>query len=732
MEKVELEALLQSLSVPEKVHQLVQLNGNFFSVKEEIATGPSAKIGMDSSVVHQVGSILNTFGAKNLKELQKRYMEQHEHHIPMLFMADIINGYRTVFPISLALGCSFDEALVKRTAQIAAQEASVSGIHVTFSPMVDVVRDARWGRVMESYGEDTYLNCLFAKAMVEGYQQEEHNVFACVKHFAGYGAPLGGREYNTVELGERSLREHYLPSYKAAVDAGCHLVMTSFNTIDGIPATANRWLLDDVLRKEWGFQGTVISDHSAVKELIPHGVAKDEKEAAKLAFTAGCDIDMMTSIYANHIEELLAEGSISMAQLDDACRRVLALKNELGLFENPYRFADEAKEKQVQLCKEYRDFACEVVTKTCVLLQNNNQVLPLAKDKNIALVGPYAQERGLYGMWSFTTDPNTVVTLEEGFLSIAKDAHIYTAQGASFLDRAEDIPFFGKVDATLTTDNREQLCQEAIEAATKSDVIICALGEHAQQSGEGGARASLTISDGQMYLLKEMRKLGKPVIVLLFSGRPLQVDEIEANCDALLQCWFPGIEGGNGIAKLIYGEANPSGRLVMSFPYRVGQCPIFYNHLNTGRPALTSTHSQRFTSRYIDTPNGPQHCFGYGLSYSEFIYENITLDHATMKKDEKLHVLVDVTNVSDTAGIETVQLYLRDVCASIARPVKELKGVQKVNLAPHEKKTVTFTIREDMLRFVNRDMKYVSEPGEFIIYIGKNSEDTLSTNFTLV
>lgn len=729
MKQIELKALLDSLTLEEKIGQLVQLNGNFFDTREEIATGPIAKVGVSGDLLYKTGSILNTFGAKTLKDLQDRYIERNDKKIPMLFMADIINGFRTVFPISLGLGCSFDPELVKRTAQIAAHEASVSGVHITFSPMVDLVRDARWGRVMESYGEDIYLNCAFAKAMVEGYQNNEvHNIFACVKHFAGYGAPLGGREYNTVEMGERALRESYLPSYKAAVDAGCRLVMTSFNTLDGIPATANAWLLRDVLRKEWGFTGTVISDHSAVKELIAHGVAEDERDASKQAIEAGCDIDMMTSAYANNLQVLVESGDLDIKYIDEACMHVLELKNDLGLFENAYRNANEDDEKTVILCDEYRAIAQDAVSKTCVLLQNKNALLPLAKDCKLALIGPYADYQGIFGMWSFATDPNSVVTVKKGFENFTNTIMPY-AKGSGFMDEEGDVQSFGGMNLKMTSDDSEAELTQAISLAKQHDVIVLALGEHAQQSGEGGARGHLTLPDVQMKLLFEMKKLNKPIIVLLFSGRPLEVKEIEANCDALLQCWFPGIEGGNGIAKLIYGDVNPSARLSMSFPHSVGQCPVFYNELSTGRPASTSKHSKRFTSRYIDMPNTPYHCFGYGLSYSEFTYTNLRLSNDTLDPNGRIIASIDICNNSDVDGYECVQLYIRDLVASVARPIKELKGVQKIPLKAHESKTINFEIKEDMLRFVGRDMQYISEAGTFQVMIGKNCEDVLTTSF---
>lgn len=733
MEQKQLEELFQSLTLDEKIGQLVQLNGNFFNSNEKIATGPVAKIGINKDKIYQTGSILNSMGAKELKDIQDRYLEKNEKKIPMLFMADIINGFKTIFPISLGLGCSFDPEMVKKTAQIAAKEAAVSGVHITFSPMVDMIRDARWGRVMESYGEDTYMNCLYSKAMVEGYQgnnDPKSTIASCVKHFAGYGAPVAGREYNTVELSQRTLMQDYLPSYKAAVDAGCELVMTSFNTIDGVPVTANKWLLTDVLRKQWGFDGVVISDHSAVKELVPHGVAANLKEAAKLAIEAGCDIDMMTASYANHLKELVENGELDIQYIDQAVMRILELKNKLGLFENPYRGADEEEEKKYIMCDDFRKFAREVVSKTIVLLKNDS-ILPLNSHQKIAIVGPYADTKELSGMWSFNVDPEKVITVLSGFEKQAEN--VQYAKGSPIIEDTglfESFSHYGDT-SNLTSQDKEKDLQEAIAIAKDADIIVVAIGEHPQQSGEGGARGNITIPAVQINLLKEMKKLGKPVVTLVFSGRPLALQEATQYSDALVQCWFPGTEGGDGIADVIFGKVNPSARLSMTFPHSVGQCPIYYNQYSTGRPALESSHSKRFTSRYIDIPNEPTYCFGYGLSYSEFEYSDVQLDKTELTDNEVIKASVEITNVSDVAGEETVQLYIRDLVGSVVRPVKELKGVQKVVLAPHETKTVEFEISEDMLKFYRIDYSFDSEAGEFEVFIGHDSSTQNKQNFVL-
>lgn len=733
MEQQKLKKLLDSLSLDEKIGQLVQLNGNFFDSNEKIATGPIAKIGIDKDKIYLTGSILNTMGAKELKKLQDRYLAKSDKKIPMLFMADILNGFKTIFPIPLGLGCSFDPELIKKTAQIAAKEAAVSGIHITFSPMVDMVRDARWGRVMETYSEDNLLNCLYARAMVEGYQGDgdpSSTILSCVKHFAGYGAPIAGREYNTVELSERTLRESYLPAYKSAIDAGCNLVMASFNTIDGIPVTANSRLLKDILRDEWKFDGIVISDHSAVKELIFHGIAKDEKEAAKLAFEAGCDIDMMTASYSNYLKELVETGKLDEKMIDIAAMRVLELKNNLGLFENPYRGANEDAEKTYIMCDKFREFAKEVVTKTCVLLKNNN-VLPLKKDCKIAIVGPYATSKDVCGMWSINVDSESAVTLYDGIQK--KFNNVTFSKGASIIDDSSLFESFNKYSPieNIIDDNKENLLEEAIKIAKEAEIIIVAIGEHPQQSGEGASRGDITIAPSQIKLLKEMRKLGKPIISIVFSGRPLVLKDIAENSDALLQCWFPGTEAGDGIAEIVCGEVNPSARLSMTFPYSVGQCPIYYNEFSTGRPAKASKHSRRFTSRYIDIPNNPYYCFGYGLSYSEFKYSDIQLDTTTMTSHSVIKAYVNITNISNVGGVETIQLYIRDLVGSVVRPVKELKDFKKVFLKPKETKKVEFIINNDMLKFVRADYTFGSEPGEFEVFIGHDSSTVNKILFRL-
>ena len=497
--------------------------------------------------------------------------------------------------------------------------------------------------------------------------------------------------------------------------------MTSFNTIDGIPVTGNKRILTDILRDEWGFDGVVISDHSAVKELVPHGIVEDEKNAAKLALEAGCDIDMMTAAYSQHLKSLVESGEMDEKYIDKSVMRVLELKNDLGLFENPYRGADEDEEAKYVMCDEFRKFARETVSRTCVLLKNEN-VLPLSKETKVALVGPYSFNKYLSGIWSINVDPDKVVTIYDGLNKQADTDCVHYAQGSPLLDDTSLFESFGYAKTvTNLNEDKDALLKEAIDLTNDADVIVVAMGEHPHQSGEGGARGDITISQVQMNLLKAMKKIGKPIVSLVFSGRPLALKEVDENSDAILQCWFPGTEGGDGIADIIYGKVNPSARLSMSFPYSVGQCPIYYNEFSTGRPRTESSHSKRFTSRYIDIPAEPYYCFGYGLSYSTFEYSEIVLNCYELTSDSSIEATVIITNTSDIEGTETVQLYIRDLVGSVVRPVKELKGIQRVIVKPHDSKKVSFTITEDMLKFIRSDMTFNSEAGKFEVFIGKDS-----------
>ncbi|WP_404455440.1 beta-glucosidase BglX [Oceanobacillus kapialis] len=713
-----LQDLLAKMTTEEKVAQLTQLATPFFkgaSNSGEI-TGPMVNMNVTDKMVENTGSVLGAWGAKEIKAIQERHLKDNRLGIPLLMMADVIHGYRTIFPVPLAIGSSWDLELAEKSARIAAKEAAAAGIHVTFAPMVDLVRDPRWGRVMESTGEDPYINGEFARVQVKGFQGDDlkndlETLAACVKHFAAYGAAEGGRDYNTVNMSERELRETYLPAYKAALDAGSEMVMTAFNTVDGIPATGNKRLMRDLLREEWGFDGVLISDWGATKELIPHGVAANEKEAAEKAIKAGLDIEMMTTTYASHLQELIEEGKVDAALLDEAVMRILELKQKLGLFENPYRGADEEREREVIRCQEHRQTAQELAAKSCVLLKND-EVLPLNKEQNIALIGPFAEGNDILGPWSFLGKKEDAITVKDG-LEQKLDKEIMVAKGSD-IETGEDT-----------------VLQEALEIADKADVVVLALGEDSDMSGEAGSRTNIKLPNAQLKLVEEITKLGKPTVAVLFNGRPLDLHGVVDKTDAVLEAWFPGTEGGTAIADLLYGDVNPSGKLTMSFPHSVGQVPVYYNHFNTGRPKGAPDAQVRYVSQYLDSPNGPLYPFGYGLSYTTFAYENFTLSEETLKAGETLTASITVTNTGQVAGEEIVQLYIQDKVGEVVRPLKELKGFQKVYLEPGEAKTIEFAITEDQLRYHHADLSFSSDPGEFVVYVGPNSKEVDGKTFIL-
>lgn len=734
MRTEELQSLLSRMSLEEKIGELFQIPPYFFD--GDSATGPAMEMGITDEDIRVVGSCLTVTGAKKIEAIQRRHIENHPHHIPMLFMADVINGFRTVFPIPLAQGCTFDPDLSETGAAIAAKEAAASGIHVTFSPMADLVRDPRWGRVMESTGEDPYLNGLFAAAMVRGYQgrnndlTEKGHIAACLKHFAGYGAPEGGRDYNTVELSERTLREDYLPAYKAAVDAGCALVMTSFNTLNRIPSTANRWLMQDVLREEMGFDGVLISDWAAVAELMVHGIAQDAPQAAELSMNAGVDIDMSTSVYIKNLKQLVEEGRITEEQIDEAALRVLTLKNNLGLFKNPLKDGSEEDEQKLILCDAHRTAARECAEKSFVLLKNEEGFLPLKQEETVAFIGPYADNKLISGSWSIFGNDEDCVTVKEGILSLYPGAKAAFAPGCPIVDPGVEIMSFQNQTSQDKIDPKAALA-EALELAKKADKVVLLLGEHREYTGEGASRSNLTLPRCQITLLNRIREVNPNVAVVLFNGRPLDICEVEVGSAAILEAWLPGTEGGNALARMLYGDATPSGKLSMSFPRCVGQVPVFYSHMNTGRPLQGDYRTQRFCSQYRDVPNEPLFPFGYGLTYTDFTCSDIRLDKDTFAPGETLTARVQVTNTGSRTGTETVQLYIRDLYGSVTRPVRELKGFQKVTLAPGESAEVSFAITEEMLRFHDIRMNYTSEPGQFQLFIGFDSTAERNAAFEL-
>ncbi|HEY2495034.1 MAG TPA: beta-glucosidase BglX [Paenibacillus sp.] len=720
MDNKQLIGLLEQMTLEEKIAQMLQLVVSYFVGSEEDGqiTGPMESLGITEETVNQVGSVLGLGGAAKVIQVQQTHLKNDRLGIPMIFMADIIHGYKTIFPITLAIGCSWDQELAEQSAAIAAKESAVSGLHVTFAPMVDLVRDPRWGRVMESTGEDPYLNSLFARSFVRGFQGDDlandvSRVAACVKHFAAYGAGEGGREYNTVDLSERQLREYYLPAYKAALDEGCELVMTSFNTVHGSPATGNRALMRDLLRTELGFDGVLISDWGAVIELIAHGVAEDESVAAYLAVQAGVDIEMMTSCYVKHLPELVRSGKVDESLIDEAVLRILNLKNKLGLFENPLRGADPEAEREVVYCDEHRAVSRELASKSCVLLKNTG-VLPLQPEQQIALIGPFAQSQDILGPWSWLGAEENIKPLNKAIQEKITSSNVLVAEGSG-------------ID-TIT----EQQWQEALEIARQSDVIVLALGESSPMSGEGGSRADIRLPEAQLQLIAHLRTLDKPMVAVLFNGRPLDLHGVHDQVDAVLEAWFPGSEGASAITDILYGDVNPSGRLSMSFPHAVGQIPVYYNHYNTGRPKKESEPDNRYASQYLDIPNEPLFPFGYGLSYTEFKYGEMVLSAEETTLDCPLQITTTITNTGNRAGEEVVQLYIRDITGEVVRPMKELKAYSKILLQPGECQEVSFTVTEEQLRYHHSDLSYTSDAGEFAVFVGSNSRDVAERRFRLL
>ncbi len=731
----QLKDLLKDMSLEEKVNQMSQVVGGFFDDKG-VVTGPMEEMGFTRENIDLSGSVIGSMGAKTLKKIQMEYIEKHPYHIPLLFMLDIINGYKTIFPIPLAQGATFEPELSEKCAAVAAKEAAVSGLHVTFAPMTDLVRDARWGRVMESTGEDPYLNGLFCAGMVKGFQGEnlsdEYKIAACVKHFAGYGAPTAGRDYNTVELSEHTFREFYLPSYKAGIDAGAALVMTSFNTINGVPATGNKKLMRSILRDELGFDGVLISDWAAIEEIIYHGYCADKEEAAIRAAEAGVDIDMMTGIYCDNLCRLVREGKIAEELVDECCMRILELKNKLGLFENPYKDADEEKEEELILCKEHRELAREVARKSFVLLKNEEEILPLDKEVKTAFIGPYVNNRNLMGAWSFIGEAKDIITVEEIMKQEETAEDLICCQGSPML--GTDVVLEGFTEETqsvCTPEEEKKMMEEALAAAAQAEKVVLFIGEDRLQSGEATSNANIQIPQIQQELLNRVTEVNENTVVVLFSGRPLDIRDITAKAKAVLEVWMPGTEGAGAIVDVLYGRYNPSGKLTMSFPYCVGQVPVHYNEYSTGRPHVKGKDKDRFRSKYLDIPNEPLYPFGYGLSYTSFEVSEILLDKTNMKETDSIHASVSVKNTGKCVGTETVQLYIHDVAASVVRPVKELKDFRKIVLEPGEEIQLKFEITEPQLRFISENEIFESEAGVFEIYIGTDSTTTNKVKFTL-
>ena len=685
-----------------------------------------------------VGGLFGITGPEKVRKAQEIAVNNSRLHIPLLFGLDVIHGHKTVFPIPLALSCSWDTALIRKTARIAATEASADGLDWAFSPMVDIARDPRWGRIAEGSGEDPFLGSQIAAAMVRGYQgaslRDNDAVMACVKHFALYGAAEAGRDYNTVDMSRIRMYQYYLPPYKAAVDAGVGSVMSSFNEIDGIPATGNQWLLTDLLRKQWGFGGFVVSDYTAVNEMIAHGVG-DLQEVSALALKAGLDMDMVGEGFLTTLKKSLDEGKITQQDIEIACRRVLEAKYKLGLFDDPYRRMNEQRAAKEILSPGHRQAAREVAARSCVLLKNSNQVLPLKKSGTIALVGPLANsKRNMLGTWSVAGDFSKSVTVIDGIKQVAGSAvNILYAKGANISDDANFVKRVNVFGPEIETDSRspQDMIQEAVDAANKADVVVAVVGEAADMTGESSSMTDIGLPKSQEHLIDALAKTGKPLVLVLFNGRPMTLVHENDQATALLDVWFGGTEAGNAIADVLFGNHNPSGKLSTSFPVNVGQIPIYYNHKNTGRP-YDGTGFPKFKSNYLDAPNDPLFPFGYGLSYTSFSYSDLSLSKNQIRPEEALLVKLTVTNSGNYDGEETVQLYIRDLVASITQPVKELKAFKKVFLKKGESKEISFTLGVDDLRFYNKDLQYVYEPGDFKVFVGGNSRDVKEAGFTLL
>lgn len=676
-----------------------------------------------------VGGLFGITGPSTVRQAQEIAVKSSRLHIPLLFGLDVIHGHRTIFPIPLGLSCSWDTALIEQSAAIAAKEATADGLNWAFSPMVDIARDPRWGRVAEGSGEDPYLGGKIAAAMVHGYQGKNYDstthLMACVKHFALYGAAEAGRDYNTVDMSQIKMYEYYLPPYKAAVDAGVGSVMSSFNEIDGIPATANKWLLTDVLRKQWGFKGLVVSDYTAVSEMIAHGLGNLQTVSA-LALNAGLDMDMVSEGFLTTLKQSLNEGKVTQQQIDQACRRILEAKYDLGLFANPYRYLDESRVMQDIMTEENRAAARKYAAHACVLLKNTNGVLPLKKSGTIALIGPLAEsQRNMLGTWSVSGDWQKSVSIAAGMKNVGgNDVNILYAKGANISD---DTAFAKRVNAfgeEIAIDQRtpQKMLDEAVTMAKTSDVVIAALGEAADMTGESSSMTNIDLPESQKTLLKALVATGKPVVLVLMNGRPMTLSWEDEHVAAIIDAWFGGTEAGNGIADVLFGNYNPSGKITMTFPRNVGQIPIYYNHKNTGRPYIEGGPT-KFKSDYLDVTNNPLYPFGYGLSYTAFSYSDISIDKNSLSGNETLKATITLTNTGPIAGEEIVQLYIGDPVASVTRAVKELKGFQKVMLEPGESRQVSFNITTNDLKFYNSNLKYNWEPGAFIISIGPNSRD---------
>ncbi len=727
--------LISKMTLEEKIGQLNLPSSG------DITTGQAKSSDIAKKIEQgQVGGLFNIKSVAKIKDVQKIAVEKSRLKIPLIFGMDVIHGYETTFPIPLGLSSSWNMEAIKRSAQIAATEASSDGINWTFSPMLDICRDPRWGRISEGNGEDPYLASEIAKAMVTGYQGDDlsknNTILSCVKHFALYGAPDAGRDYNTVDMSRIRMYNEYFPPYKAAIDAGSGSVMASFNEIEGIPATGNKWLLTEVLRNQWKFKGFVVTDYTGIPEMIAHGMG-DLQTVSALALNAGVEMDMVGDGFLTTLKKSLDEGKVTMDQIDNAVRLILNAKYDLGLFHDPYRYCDENRAKTQIYTDAFRTEARKIASESMVLMKNDNQVLPLKKSGTVALIGPLVEAgNNMSGTWSVATNQTRTKSFQNALKEVIGDkVKILYAQGSNLHYDAEfqkNATMFGK-DIKRDTRTPKEIIDEAVAVAQKADVIIAALGESAEMSGESSSRTNLEIPQAQKDLLEALSKTGKPIVLVLFTGRPLVLTHEVDKVSSILNVWFPGSEAGYAIADVLFGDVNPSGKITATFPRSVGQVPIFYSHKNTGRPLANKEGKfEKFRSNYLDERNEPLFPFGFGLSYTKFNYSNLKLSTKTINSQQKMTVSVDVKNSGNYDGKEVVQLYIRDLVGSVTRPVKELKGFQKVLVKKGETKTIAFEISEEDLKFYNSDLDFVAEPGKFQVFVGTNSDEVLGEEFELV
>ena len=754
-----IDALMKRMTVDEKIGQLN------LPVTGDITTGQAKSSDIAGRIKRgEVGGLFNLKGVEKIRDVQKLAVENSRLGIPLLFGMDVIHGYETIFPIPLGLSCTWDMKAIEESARIAAIEASADGISWTFSPMVDISRDPRWGRVSEGSGEDPFLGSLIARAMIQGYQGEKladqlkrnDEIMACVKHFALYGAAEGGRDYNTVDMSRQRMYNEYFPPFEAAIEAGVGSVMASFNEVDGIPATANKWLMSDVLRGQWGFNGFVVTDYTGISEMTDHGIGDLQTVSAR-AINAGVDMDMVSDGFVGTLKKSIQEGKVSMMTLNTACRRILEAKYKLGLFDDPYKYCDPKRPARDIFTRAHRDAARRIASESFVLLKNDNQTLPLKPTGTIAVIGPLADTRSnMPGTWSVAAVLDRSPSLIEGLREMVgrmdemplnqpnepwyiplmengANINLLYAKGSNLISDAayeERATMFGR---SLNRDNRTdaELLKEALETANKADVIVAALGESSEMSGESSSRTDLNLPDVQQTLLKELVATGKPVVLVLFTGRPLILNWEQDNVPAILNVWFGGSEAAYAIGDVLFGRVNPSGKLTMSFPQNVGQIPLYYAHKKTGRPLHDGKWFEKFRSNYLDVTNEPLYPFGFGLSYTTFAYSDISLSQSSMDMQGMITASVDVSNTGLLPGGEVVQLYIRDLVGSTTRPVKELKGFERIYLQPGQTRTVTFKIAPEMLKFYDYDLQYVIEPGDFQVMIGSNSRDVKTAAFTV-